>query len=46
MSRSQKLQQDVLEYLENNRPRFLSSDQGTGSDPSSFRTGRIACTVV
>ncbi len=25
MSRSQKLQQDVLEYLENNRPRFLSA---------------------
>ncbi len=25
MSRSQKLQKDVLEYLENNRPRFLSA---------------------
>lgn len=25
MSRSQKLQQDVLKYLENNRPRFLSA---------------------
>lgn len=25
MSKSQKLQQDVLEYLENNRPRFLSA---------------------
>lgn len=25
MSRSQKLQQDVLEYFENNRPRFLSA---------------------
>lgn len=25
MSRSQKLQQNVLEYLENNRPRFLSA---------------------
>lgn len=34
MSRSQKLQQDVLEYLENNRPRFLSAIRGLAQIPA------------